>query len=461
VKSSPSETTAISVPDLRAEFDGRVIAPDDVGYDEARTVVAGGIDRRPAVIIRPADAAEVARVVSLARESGLELAVRSGGHSGAGHGVSEGGIVLDLANMRNLDVDVDGRTAWAQTGLTAGEYTAAVGAHGLATGFGDTGSVGIGGITLGGGVGFLSRKYGLTIDNLLAAEVVTADGEIVRVDADTHPDLFWAIRGGGGNFGVVTRFQFRLHQVDTVVGGMLMLPATPEVIAGFVAEAEAAPEELTTIVNVMPAPPMPFVPADYHGRLVIMALMAYAGDPGPGERVMAPFRALATPVVDMVRPMPYPEIFAPEEEGYHPVAAVRTLFVDTIDEQAAATIVDHLQASDAMMRVAQLRVLGGAVARVPVDATAFAHRRSPMMVTLAAIYEDPDQAATHHRWVTDFAAALHQGDTGAYVGFIGDEGEARVRDAYPEPTWQRLAAIKRRYDPTNLFRLNQNVPPAR
>ena len=461
MKSSPSETTAISVPDLRAEFDGRVIAPDDVGYDEARTVVAGGIDRRPAVIIRPADAAEVARVVSLARESGLELAVRSGGHSGAGHGVSEGGIVLDLANMRNLDVDVDGRTAWAQTGLTAGEYTAAVGAHGLATGFGDTGSVGIGGITLGGGVGFLSRKYGLTIDNLLAAEVVTADGEIVRVDADTHPDLFWAIRGGGGNFGVVTRFQFRLHQVDTVVGGMLMLPATPEVIAGFVAEAEAAPEELTTIVNVMPAPPMPFVPADYHGRLVIMALMAYAGDPGPGERVMAPFRALATPVVDMVRPMPYPEIFAPEEEGYHPVAAVRTLFVDTIDEQAAATIVDHLQASDAMMRVAQLRVLGGAVARVPVDATAFAHRRSPMMVNVAAIYEDPDQAATHHRWVTDFAAALHQGDTGAYVGFIGDEGEARVRDAYPEPTWQRLAAIKRRYDPTNLFRLNQNVPPAR
>ncbi|HZY28852.1 MAG TPA: FAD-binding oxidoreductase [Jiangellaceae bacterium] len=461
MKSSPSETTAISVPDLRAEFDGRVIAPDDVGYDEARTVVAGGIDRRPAVIIRPADAAEVARVVSLARESGLELAVRSGGHSGAGHGVSEGGIVLDLANMRNLDVDVDGRTAWAQTGLTAGEYTAAVGAHGLATGFGDTGSVGIGGITLGGGVGFLSRKYGLTIDNLLAAEVVTADGEIVRVDANTHPDLFWAIRGGGGNFGVVTRFQFRLHQVNTVVGGMLMLPTTPEVIAGFVAEAEAAPEELTTIVNVMPAPPMPFVPADYHGRLVVMALMAYAGDSGPGERVMAPFRALATPVVDMVRSMPYPEIFAPEEEGYHPVAAVRTLFVDTIDEQAAATIVDHLQASDAMMRVAQLRVLGGAVARVPVDATAFAHRRSPMMVNVAAIYEDPDQAATHHRWVTDFAAALHQGDTGAYVGFIGDEGEARVRDAYPEPTWQRLAAIKGRYDPTNLFRLNQNVPPAR
>jgi FAD/FMN-containing dehydrogenase len=175
---------------------------------------------------------------------------------------------------------------------------------------------------------------------------------------------------------------------------------------------------------------------------------------------MAPFRALATPIVDMVRPMPYPEIFAPEEEGYHPVTAVRTMFVDTIDRGAAQTIVDHLQASNAFMRVAQLRVLGGEVARVPVDATAFAHRRSPMMVNVAALYQSPDEAAAHQRWVTDFAAALDQGDPGAYVGFLGDEGEGRVRDAYPESTWRRLAEVKRRYDPANLFRLNQNVPPA-
>jgi hypothetical protein len=461
VKSSPSETTVLSIPDLRAEFDGRVIAPDDVGYDEARTVFPGGIDRRPAVIIRPADAAEVARVVSIARETGLELAVRSGGHSGAGHGVSEGGIVLDLADMRALDVDVEGRTAWAEAGLTAGEYTAAVGAHGLATGFGDTGTVGIGGITLGGGVGFLARKHGLTIDNLLAAEVVTADGELFRVDAENHPDLFWAIRGGGGNFGVVTRFQFRLHEVDSVVGGMLMLPATPEVIASFMTAADAAPGELSSIVNVMPAPPMPFVPAEHHGRIVVMALMAYAGDAEAGEQAMAPFRALSTPIVDMVKPMPYAEMFPPEEEGYHPVAVVRTMFVDTIDERAAATIVDHLQASDAPMRVAQLRVLGGAVADVPADATAYAHRQSPIMVNVAAVDEDPDQAAAHRRWVADLAAALDQGDTGAYVGFIGDEGQARVRDAYPQPTWQRLAEVKHRYDPTNLFHLNQNIPPAR
>ena len=215
---------AISIPQMRATLKGRVIAPDDTEYDKARTVFSGGIDRRPAVIVRVADATDVARVVSLARETGLELAVRSGGHSAAGHGVSDGGIVLDLSAMRALDIDVEQRTAWAETGLTAGEYTATAGAHGLATGFGDTGSVGIGGITLGGGVGYLVRKHGLTIDSLLAADVVTADGQLLRVDAETHPDLFWAIRGGGGNFGVATRFKFRLHKVDTIMGGMLMLP---------------------------------------------------------------------------------------------------------------------------------------------------------------------------------------------------------------------------------------------
>src|SRR5574341_2322099 len=243
--------TTISIPQLRAAFNGQVIAPSDAGYDEARTVFPGGIDRRPAVIIRVADAADVARVVSLARETGLELAIRSGGHSNAGHSVTEGGIVLDLSDLRALQVDVERRSAWAETGLTAGAYTSAAGAYGLATGFGDTGSVGIGGLTLGGGVGYLVRKHGLTIDSLLAADIVTADGQILRVDAKTHPDLFWAIRGGGGNFGVATRFQFRLHEVDTDVGGMLILPATPDVIASFIAAAETASEELSAIANVM------------------------------------------------------------------------------------------------------------------------------------------------------------------------------------------------------------------
>ena len=308
---------------LRAAVDGRIITPGNPAYDQARTVFYGGIDRRPAVIVRPTDASDVSQVVSLARETGLELAVRSGGHSLAGHSTTDGGIVLDLADMHALEIDPQQRTAWAETGLTAGEYTTAAGAYGLATGFGDTGSVGIGGITLGGGIGYLVRKHGLTIDQLLAAELVTADGQLLHVDDQSHPELFWAIRGGGGNFGVATRFQFRLQEVSTIVGGLLLLPATPEVIAGFIALADAAPEGLSTIANVMPAPPLPFLPAEQHGRLVIMATLAYAGDPEAGQRAVAPLRALATPLADLVRPMPYPEIYPPEEEGEEPTTRPR------------------------------------------------------------------------------------------------------------------------------------------
>jgi FAD/FMN-containing dehydrogenase len=454
---------SISLPRLRADFDGRVIAPDDPGYDQARGVFYGSFDRRPALIVRPTDAAEVAAVVALARDSGLELAVRSGGHSLAGHSVSEGGIVLDLATMRGLDIDPEARTAWAQTGLTAGQYTVAAGAHGLATGFGDTGSVGIGGLTLGGGVGYLVRKHGLTIDSLLAAELVTADGQVLRVDADTHPELFWAIRGGGGNFGVATRFRYRLHSLDRVVGGMLLLPATAEVIAAFVAEAEAAPEELSAIANIMVAPPMPEIPEQAHGKLIVMALLCWAGEVEAGERALAPFRALATPYADMVRPMPYPEIYQFTEGGPGPDhEAARSLFLDAVDGPTAETIVERLRASTAPLAVAQLRVLGGAMARVPADATAFAHRGRRIMAALGAVWEQPGEAeaAVHEAWVTGFADALYQGDPGVYVNFVGDEGQARVREAYPGPTWERLAAVKRRYDPTNLFRRNQNVPPA-
>jgi FAD/FMN-containing dehydrogenase len=455
----PSHLTATSTAELQAALRGRVITPDDAAYDQARTVFYGGVDRRPAAVVRPTDAKEVAQVVLFAREHGLELAVRSGGHSVARHSVTEGGVVLDLRDMRALEVDPEQRTAWAGTGLTAGEYTTAAGAHGLATGFGDTGSVGIGGLTLGGGIGFLVRKYGLTIDDLLAAEVVTADGQLLQADAEHHPELFWAIRGGGGNFGVATRFRFRLHELRQFVGGMLLLPATPEVIEGFVAAAAAAPEELSTIANVMPAPPMPFIPEDQHGRLVVMALLAYAGEVEAGQRAVAPFRALAEPLADLVRPMPYPQMYPPEEEGFHPTAVSRTMLVDAVDRDATAAIVEHLEASTAPMRVAQLRVLGGAMARVPAEATAFAHRASRLMVNVAAIYGRPEEAEVHEAWVDRFAAVLRDGDARAYVNFLGDEGQARVREAYPGSTWERLAAVKRRYDPTNLFHLNQNIPP--
>ena len=435
-----------------------MIAPNDAGYDEARAVFYGGIDRRPALIVRAQNATDVARGVSLARASGLELAVRSGGHSPVGHGVSDGGIVLDLSNMKALEFDLERRTVWAESGLTAGEYTTAAGAFGLATGFGDTGSVGIGGITLAGGIGFLVRKHGLTIDDLLAAEIVTADGRLLRVDAATHPDLFWAIRGGGGNFGVATRFQFRLHEISTVLGGTLILPATPEIIASFVALAQSAPEELSTIANVMLAPPVRWLPATAHGKLVIMAKLVYAGDVEDGERAIAPFRALAKPLGDMVTPKLYPEIYPPEEDR-HPVASMHSIFIDSVDRSVAQAIVEHLETSTAKMAAAEIRVLGGAMARVSADATAFAHRGSYIMVNVAATYDRPDEATTHEPWVDDFAAALRQSDSGVYVGFLGDESEARVRDAYPGITREKLVAVKSRYDPANLFRLNQNIPP--
>jgi len=457
---SPEGHPAVpSARELGSLFNGRVITPGDPEYDRARTVFYAGIDRRPAAIVRVKDVDDVSRLVLLARDRGLELAVRGGGHSLAGFSTTEGGIVLDLSGMKALQIDAKNQTALADAGLTAGEYTAAAGEHGLATGFGDTGSVGISGLTLGGGIGYLVRRYGLTIDNLLAAEVVTADGQLRYADAETHPDLFWAIRGGGGNFGVITRFKYRLHQLNSVVGGMLILPASPDVISAFAAEAEAAPDELSTIANVMTAPPMPFLPAEVHGKLVVMAMLVFAGSTEAGGRAVAPFKALAPPLVDMIRPMRYPEIFTAEGE-FHPVAASRNMFVDAVNRSTAETILDHLSVSTASMAVTQIRVLGGAAARVPAGATAFAHRERRIMLNVAALYEAPDEKPVHENWAATFAAALRQGRGGAYTNFMGREELGLVRDAYPGSTWERLAAVKASYDPTNFFRLNHNIPPA-
>ncbi|MFL5680991.1 MAG: FAD-binding oxidoreductase [Chloroflexota bacterium] len=455
ITSTPDETVA----ELRSVLRGTVVAPGDAEYEDARQVMPGNVDLRPAAIARVADAGDIAAVIAVARRTGLELAVRSGGHSTAGHSSTDGGLVIDLRGMNAIDIDVEDRSVWVETGVTALELTQAVGEHGLAIGFGDTGSVGIGGITLGGGVGYLVRKHGLTIDSLLAADVVTADGELLRVDEASHPDLFWAIRGGGGNFGVATRFRFRLHELPSIVGGILILPATQETIAGFIAASEAAPDELSGIANVMPAPPMPFLPEQIVGKVVIFALMAWAGDDEAGERALAPFRALATPLADMLRPMAYAEMYFPEDDSYHPKAVSRTMFMDRVDVDDARTMLEHLEASDASLRAVQLRVLGGAMARVPADATAFAHRSSRIMTNVAAFYDGPDDKPVREAWVAELSAALHQGDAGAYVNFLLDEGDARVRAAYPNGIWDRLVEIKRRYDPDNVFRRNQNIAP--
>jgi FAD/FMN-containing dehydrogenase len=351
-------------------------------------------------------------------------------------------------------------TVWAGAGLTAGEVTATLEQQKLVVGFGDSATVGIGGLTLGGGIGYLVRKRGLTIDSLIAAEVVTAAGDILIADETNHSDLFWALRGGGGNFGVVTRFKYRMHPLPEFTGGPLILPATPDVIAGFVAAAEAAPEELSAVAMALPAPPLPFLPAELVGQTVFMAMMAFAGPAAAAAAALAPFRALAKPIADLVGPAPLSSLYVPEDPNVRPALAIRTLFMDHIGRDEAASMLEHLGRSDTPMRAAQIRVLGGAAARVAGDATAFAHRQSRIMVAYLALYEDAQNAKQHDAWASDAIAALKQKDEGAYVNFVALEGEDRLRAAYPGETWERLRRIKRKYDPENLFRLNQNIQPA-
>jgi FAD/FMN-containing dehydrogenase len=462
--SSPPSTTVHAVVDvLRRTVRGEVLTTHDAGYDAAHAVVYGGFESlRPLVAVRPADADDVAAVLRTASASGLPLAVRSGGHGLAGYGTVDGGIVLDLSSLDDLEIDPNSRTAWTGAGVTTGAYTTAAGEHGLATGFGDAPTVGIGGLTVGGGVGFLSRRDGLTIDSLLAAEVVTPDGSVRTVDADHEPELFWGIRGGGGNLGVVTRLRFALHDVSEVTGGILVLPAEPDVLAGVVDVASRAPEALTVMVNAMVAPPMPFLPATVHGRLVLMLLVAHAGPRADADRDLAPLRALAEPLVDELAPIPYAALFdgGPPDE-MHPAVVTRSMFRASFGRDEAATAIDALRRSTADMAVVQVRVLGGAIARVPSDATAYAHRDQPIMVNVAAMTMDPAALAPHVGWADALAGELHEpGNDGVYVNFLGDEGPDRVRAAYPGRTWDRLVALKRRYDPDNLLARNQNVPPA-
>lgn len=437
---------------------GQVIGGSDPEYDLARAVYFSGIDRRPTAIVRVADAVDVAAVVAAARDYGLPLAVRGGGHSPGGFGLVDDGVVIDLAGMRSITIDPRDRSAWAEGGATTGEYTAAAGEFGLATGFGDAGTVGIGGITLSGGVGFLHRAYGMTIDNLLAAEVVTASGERLYTDAESHPDLFWALRGGGGNFGVVTRFRFRLHEVAQVTAATLIVPATPERIVAFLTAAQEASDGLSGVIGVATAPPMPMIPAEYHGRPIIMAHLVHCGPQNVAERELEWFRQIASPIVGQVERIPYPKVF--EEEGPHPVRiAVRPTYLDQIDHGIAEAILDQLHRSTAPMRAAQFRVLGGAMARVPRNATAFAHRDRGIIGIAAAMYENPDEGPEHQGWVDGMADILQQGEAGAYTAFLTSAEDRFIREAFPGATGERLSAVKGRYDAMNLFGSNVNVVP--
>jgi FAD/FMN-containing dehydrogenase len=412
--------------------------------------------------VRVANADDVARVVSFARDGGIELAVRSGGHSATGLCLSDGGIVIDLHDMKRVDLDAGAKTVWAEAGITAVELAQALDAHDLALSFGDTGSVAIGGLTTGGGVGYLVRRHGLTIDSLIAAEVVTADGKIRRVDGKTEPDLFWAIRGGGGNFGIVTEFTYRLAPVSQIYGGALILPATKEVLRGYLDYATSAPEDLTTIANLMFAPPAPFIPEDKVGSLVLIILPVWTGSIEDGEKVMAPLRALAAPVADLVSPMPYPMIyrftdFAAEPHG----ASLRSMFSDDLSDDAIDAILSAMEQRSTPFALVQLRGLGGALAKVDTYATAFAHRDAKVMLAIINIWLDPSEdSAPHVAWTEALWAQVRGEGSGAYVNFLEEEGEGRIRDAYPQVTYDKLAKIKAYYDPDNVFHFNQNIKPS-
>ena len=418
-------------------------------------------ERRPLATVRVADASDVSKTIAFARDTGVPVAVRGGGHSIAGHSSLADGLIIDLSALTDIDIDVEGRMARAGGGVLAGDYTVEAGRHGLATGFGDTPTVGIAGLTMGGGVGFLHRKLGLTIDSLLAAEIVTADGEIRMIDDENDPDLFWAIRGGGGNFGVVTRLHYRLHPVETVVGGMLILPASPKVVADFVGAAREASDDLSVIGGVAVAPPAPFLPPEVHGQMVVLGVMAHTGDADTANAELDRFRGLATPLVDGLQTMRYPEIFAGAEPPRPAAISMRSIVSDEFTADDAAAVVDRLSQGEADMNVVQIRVLGGAVARVPVEATAFAHRHRAMIVNVGAAFEDPSRRAEHEMWVEGLARTLQHGGPGAYINFLGDDSPEAVRAAYPESTWERLVEVKGKYDQDNLFSSNHNIAPRR
>lgn len=437
----------------------RVTLPGDAAYDQDRAVLFDPADCRPAALVRVGSAADIAKTIHFARQHDFALAVRGGGHSASGHGTVHGGIVIDLRDLDEVSIDTTNRTVWVGGGATVNMVLKALEPHGLVVGFGDSGDVGVGGIVTGGGVGYLSRLHGVTADAVLAAEVVLADGRVVMASPQSEPDLFWAIRGGGGNFGVLTRIQLQAQELPAFSGGMLVLPGTAEAIAAFAAAAQAAPDTLSAIAMVMPAPPAPFIPQDLRGQLIILALVAYAGPDEMAGAALAPFRALG-PVLDTVKPAPFLSLY--DGPGGEPpgMPETRTFFVDRVGKDDARTIVGFLSESDSAMRMVQIRVLGGAVNRVPADATAYAHRDAQIMLFLANFYSDETDRPRRRKWVDDLMSALRQENDGAYVNFLGDEGAARTRSAYPGRTWDRLRQIKQRYDPDNVFRRNQNIPPA-
>jgi FAD/FMN-containing dehydrogenase len=446
-----------SVEELRAGFSGQILAPGDTGYDDVRRVHNGLIDKRPALIARCQNTADVADAVKLGRDQGLEISVRGGGHNVAGRAVTDAGLMIDLQAMKGIHVEPDGRTVRAQAGLTWSEYNRATHAYGLATTGGVVSTTGIAGLTLGGGIGWLMAKYGMAIDNLRSVEIIMADGEIRTASAEVEPDLYWAVRGGGGNFGVTSSFEYDAHPLSTVFGGIIAfdLPDASKVFDFYRDFTSSSPDELVAFCGLVHAP-------DGSGHKIAALPICHCGAPSAGERVAEQVRTAATPLVDLLGPMPYPVINTLLDAGFPKGARNywKSAFFKELSDEAVDIMLDGFQKTPSIMSGLVLEHFHGQVTRIPATATAYPHRQPGYNLVLTAQWLDPADDEANITWAKETFSALtpHMADA-AYVNYLDGDDLDRVRAAYG-PNWERLVSLKRRYDPDNVFRLNQNIDPA-
>jgi hypothetical protein len=457
------DETALS--ELERSFRGELVRAAEPAYEDRRNVWNGSIDRSPALIARPAGVDDVVAALGFARHTGLEVAVRGGGHSFPGHSVCDGGLVIDLGLMNGVRIDPEAGTARAQAGVLLGDLDRETQAVGMAVPSGIVTHTGLSGLTLGGGIGWLLRKHGLTIDQLLAVEMVTADGERVRATNDENADLFWGVRGGGGNFGIVTEFEFRLNPVGPIVlAGPILWPIekSPRVLRFYRDWIAEAPDELMTIVVHRKAPPLDFIPPELHGQLVVQVVCCYSGPVEEGEKVIRPLKAFESPAADLCVPKPFLEHQAafdasyPHGRWYY----MRSCDVVALTDDVIAVTVDHSMRIGSPLTSFPIWHIGGAMSRPPEDESAFSGRGAGHTFNITASTESSAGFDEEREWVRSFWSALAPYHSSVYVNFLMDEGEERVREAYGAAKYDRLRELKRRYDPENLFHLNQNIPPA-
>ena len=453
----------LAVSELRERVRAPIITADDPGYDDARAVWNAMSDKRPLAIVRAEQVADVVGAVNFAREGGLDLSVRGGGHSAPGFGTNDAGVVIDLSLMRHVHIDPRARTARAGGGATWGDFNYATHAFGLATTGGIISTTGVAGLTLGGGIGYLTRGYGLSVDNLLSVDVVTADGRYLRASQDENADLFWALRGGGGNFGVASSLEFQLHPVNDVYVGIFFyeLEETANLLRFFREFIEDAPETYGAFPAFQVAPPLPFIPEDRHGDTFCAAIVHWTGPLEDGEQAMSPFRDLAPRVAEMVGPMPYPALNA-AFDGLFP-KGMRSYwkgsYVTELTDAAIDQHVIHGPKVPGVSATMHLYPINGAAGRVASEETAFAYRGATFAPVIVAAWHDPAEDQERIKWVRDYYQAIAPySEPGGYINFMSDDDQGRVQDNY-RGNYKRLVDVKRAYDPDNLFHHNQNIKP--